>query len=89
MYKFNNNHVKDIQDFKDGFIKKVLQLAHVLQPPKAILSWELGHDAIEVENCREKNLQFVRKIMIEGQGHINKGLTSRCHHITETNLLML
>ena len=30
---FPNNHIKDIQDFQDGFIKNVLQLVLQVQTP--------------------------------------------------------
>ena len=35
-----NNHIKELQDFQDGFIRRVLHLPP--QTTKAIINWDIG-----------------------------------------------
>ena len=88
----NKDHIKDLQDFQDSFIRRVLHLAP--QTTKAIINWDIGMMPMKWRIAGKK-LQFVRKIMMKEDDNITKkalhqevitgikGLAHECKELTD------
>ena len=86
------DHIKDLQDFQDSFIRRVLHLAP--QTTKAIINWDIGMMPMKWRIAGKK-LQFVRKIMMKEDDNITKkalhqevitgikGLAHECKELTD------
>ena len=87
------SHIKDLQDFQDEFIRRVLHLPP--QTTKAIIYWDVGMMPIKWRIAGEK-LQYVRKLQLKEDENLTKralieevnlgikGLAHECKEITDT-----
>ena len=64
-----NNHIKDLQDFQDDFIRRVLHLPP--QTTKAIMNWDIGMMPMKWRVAGKK-LQYMRKIQLKEDDNITK-----------------
>merc|ERR1711978_608210 len=64
-----NKHIKDLQDFQDDFIRRVLHLPP--QTTKAIINWDIGMMPMKWRIAGKK-LQYMRKVQMKGDDNITK-----------------
>ena len=64
-----NGHIKDLQDFQDEFIRRVLHLP--AQTTKAIINWDIGMMPMKWRIAGKK-LQYMRKIQLKEDDNITK-----------------
>ena len=64
-----NHHIKELQDFQDGFIRRVLHLPP--QTTKAIINWDIGMMPMKWRIAGKK-LQYVRKLQLKDDQNITK-----------------
>ena len=64
-----NKHIKDLQDFQDEFIRRVLHLPP--QTTKAIINWDIGMMPMKWRIAGKK-LQYMRKVQLKGDDSITK-----------------
>ena len=64
-----NNHIKDLQDFQDKFIRWVPHLPP--QTTKAIINWDIGMMPMKWRIAGKK-LQYVRKLQLKDDENITK-----------------
>jgi len=64
-----NGHIKDLQDFQDEFIRRVLHLPG--QTTKAIINWDIGMMPMKWRIAGKK-LQYMRKIQLKEDDNITK-----------------
>ena len=64
-----DKHIKDLQDFQDDFIRRVLHLPP--QTTKAIINWDIGMMPMKWRIAGKK-LQYMRKVQMKGDDSITK-----------------
>ena len=86
------SHIKDLQDFQDEFIRRVLHLPP--QTTKAIIYWDIGMMPMKWRIAGKK-LQYVRKLQLKEDENLTKralieevnlgikGLAHECKEITD------
>ena len=66
-----NKQIKELQDFQDIFVRKVLHLAP--STTKALINWDIGMMPMKWR-VASKKLQFIRKISLKDHNNIAKGV---------------
>ena len=66
-----DKQIKELQDFQDIFVRKVLHLAP--STTKAIINWDIGMMPMKWR-VASKKLQFIRKISLKDHNNIAKGV---------------
>merc|ERR1711949_99735 len=77
-----NGHIKDLQDFQDEFIRRVLHLPG--QTTKAIINWDIGMTPMKWRIAGKK-LQYMRKIQLKEDDRQTDRQTDRQRQ-TETDI---
>ena len=66
-----NKQIKQLQEFQDIFVRKVLRIAP--STTKALINWDIGLQSMKWR-IASKKLQFVRKIMLKDNSNITKNV---------------